>query len=90
MKKLSILLITILCLVGPPGVGKTMIATGIGMNACKQGIRVKFWNAKEMMDELYTAVKTGTLMEIMEKLDKKRANYFYANTAKKSLNKIIR
>ncbi|MBQ2902367.1 MAG: IS21-like element helper ATPase IstB [Agathobacter sp.] len=57
-------------IIGPPGVGKTMIATGIGMNACKQGIRVKFWNAKEMMDELYTAVKTGTLMEIMEKLDK--------------------
>ena len=25
-------------IIGPPGVGKTMIATGIGINACNQGI----------------------------------------------------
>lgn len=47
-----------------------MIATGIGINACNQGIRVKFWNAKEMMDELYQSAKSGILLETMEKLDK--------------------
>ena len=57
-------------IIGPPGVGKTMIATGIGINACNQGIRVKFWNAKEMMDELYQAARSGILLETMEKLDK--------------------
>ncbi|MDO4650503.1 MAG: IS21-like element helper ATPase IstB [Eubacteriales bacterium] len=57
-------------IVGPPGVGKTMIATGLGINACNQGIRVKFWNAKEMMDDLYDAARKGTLLSTLEKLDK--------------------
>lgn len=57
-------------IIGPPGVGKTMIATGIGVNACNQGIKVKFYNAKEMMDELYKAAHAGTLLSLMEQLDK--------------------
>jgi len=40
-------------IIGPPGVGKTMIATGIGINACKAGRSVMFVNAKELMDKLY-------------------------------------
>lgn len=57
-------------IIGPPGVGKSMIATGIGINACKQGIKVKFFNAKELMDDLYDATKAGILKEELAKLDK--------------------
>lgn len=37
-------------IIGPPGVGKSMIATGIGMNAVKAGYRVLFVNAKDLVD----------------------------------------
>ena len=40
-------------IIGPPGVGKSMIATGIGMNAISAGYRVLFANAKELVDRLY-------------------------------------
>lgn len=36
--------------IGPPGVGKSMIATGIGKNACREGRSVLFVNAKELVD----------------------------------------
>lgn len=36
-------------IIGPPGVGKSMIATGIGINACNAGKSVMFINAKELM-----------------------------------------
>ena len=34
-------------IIGPPGVGKSMIATGIGLKACNSGYRVLFVNAKD-------------------------------------------
>ena len=40
-------------IIGPPGVGKSMIATGIGINACHEGKKVLFVNAKELVDKLY-------------------------------------
>ncbi len=36
-------------IIGPPGVGKSMIATGIGMNAVSAGYRVLFANAKDLV-----------------------------------------
>ena len=57
-------------IIGPPGVGKSMIATGIGINACRQGITVRFCNAKELIDDLYEAMQNGTLKEELVKLDK--------------------
>lgn len=36
-------------IIGPPGVGKSMIATGIGRNACDAGYKVLFVNAKEVL-----------------------------------------
>lgn len=56
--------------IGPPGVGKSMIATGIGKNACKEGKRVLFVNAKELVDKLYDEMENGKLQEILEKLNK--------------------
>lgn len=57
-------------IIGPPGVGKSMIATGIGMNACNAGKRVLFVNAKELVDKLYEEMTAGHLAEALEKLRK--------------------
>ena len=39
-------------IIGPPGVGKSMIATGIGRNACTLGKKVLFVNAKDFVDQI--------------------------------------
>ena len=57
-------------IIGPPGVGKSMIATGIGMNAVQAGCRVLFANAKELVDRLYESMQEGTLREMLAELDK--------------------
>lgn len=57
-------------IIGPPGVGKSMIATGIGINACRAGKSVMFFNAKELMDKLSDAAKKDTLKQIMKALSK--------------------
>ncbi|MBP8763646.1 MAG: IS21-like element helper ATPase IstB [Acetoanaerobium sp.] len=57
-------------IIGPPGVGKTMLATGIGINACNEGKTVMFINAKELMDKLSDAVKKDTLKQTLKALNK--------------------
>ena len=57
-------------IIGPPGVGKSMIATGIGMNAINAGYKVLFVNAKDFIEWLYERMKEGTLREALEELDK--------------------
>ena len=57
-------------IIGPPGVGKSMIATGIGMNAVNAGYRVLFVNAKDLVDRLYEKMVEGTLRELLKRLDK--------------------
>lgn len=57
-------------IIGPPGVGKSMIATGIGVNACNAGKKVLFVNAKELVDKLYKEMTKGKLAETLEKLQK--------------------
>lgn len=57
-------------IIGPPGVGKSMIATGIGMNACKAGYKVLFANAKELMDDLHDKMLAGTLFTAIQQLNK--------------------
>ena len=57
-------------IIGPPGVGKSMIATGIGMNAVNAGYRVLFVNAKDLIDRLYEKMKEGALRETLEGLAK--------------------
>ena len=57
-------------IVGPPGVGKSMIATGIGMNAVGAGYRVLFANAKELVDQLYEKMQEGVLREFLDELGK--------------------
>lgn len=57
-------------IIGPPGVGKSMIATGIGLNACKAGRKVLFANAKDLVDRFHEGTKTGELQGMLVKLQK--------------------
>jgi len=42
-------------MVGNPGVGKTHIATGLGLAACHQGRKVRFYTAAQLVNELLQA-----------------------------------
>jgi DNA replication protein DnaC len=55
-------------LIGPPGVGKSHIATGLGMKACESGKKVLFVNAVEFIAELATHASQGTLKTLFKKL----------------------
>jgi len=55
-------------LIGPPGVGKSCIATGLGMKACEAGKKVLFVNAVEFITELATHASRGTLKTLFKKL----------------------
>ncbi|MBR1495886.1 MAG: IS21-like element helper ATPase IstB [Acidaminococcaceae bacterium] len=57
-------------IIGPPGVGKSMIATGIGMNAVNAGYKVLFSNAKELLDRLHEKTLQGELRETLAELNK--------------------
>jgi len=57
-------------IIGPPGVGKSMIATGIGMNACSVGKKVLFVNAKELVDKLMNDMQKGCLERSLNDLNK--------------------
>jgi len=57
-------------IIGPPGVGKSMIATGIGMNACSVGKKVLFVNAKELVDQLANDMQKGCLEKSLDSLNK--------------------
>jgi DNA replication protein DnaC len=59
-------------IIGPPGVGKSMIATGIGMKACSAGEKVLFTNAKELLDHLCLEASGGRLRAALEAMDKVR------------------
>ena len=42
-------------LVGNPGLGKTHVATGLALAACRQGHKVRFYNAAGLVNELIAA-----------------------------------
>jgi DNA replication protein DnaC len=55
-------------LVGHPGVGKTHLATGLGVAACRQGHRVRFWNAAGLVNELLQAQDEHRLARVQASL----------------------
>ena len=57
-------------IIGPPGVGKSMIATGIGMNACRAGYQVLFVNAKDLLERMYEAMKAGALASALDRINR--------------------
>ena len=56
--------------VGPPGVGKTHLAIGLGIKACQEQKRVKFYHAQELINALCQAKVTGLLGKELWKLGK--------------------
>lgn len=58
------------CLLGSPGTGKTHLATALGLAACRQGKRVRFFTAAKLVTKLEQAQKQYLLERFMSQLDK--------------------
>lgn len=56
--------------VGPPGVGKTHLAVGIGIKSAMQRKRVLFLNAEELITELISANHSNRIAEYIESLSR--------------------
>lgn len=52
-------------LVGSPGLGKTHIATSLALAACRQGHRVRFYNAAGLVNELIQAQNDHRLPRLL-------------------------
>jgi DNA replication protein DnaC len=53
---------------GPPGTGKTHLATGLGIRACQAGHRVLFATASQWVDRLAAAHHAGRLQDELVRL----------------------
>ena len=53
--------------IGSVGVGKSHLATALGMQACKKGLKVLFCNTIEAVNDLIAAQKNGNLKEELKK-----------------------
>jgi DNA replication protein DnaC len=58
------------CLVGSHGTGKTHVAVGLGLAACRAGHRVRFFTAAELVSRLETEQKQYTLDRFLGQLDR--------------------
>ena len=58
-----------LVLYGPVGIGKTHMAIAVGMNACLNGYRVRFFTVTELVLKLAQAWKNGTLERFRKDLN---------------------
>ena len=54
-------------LVGNPGLGKTHIATGLGLAACRQDRRVRFYTVTQLVNELQDAQTQHQLPRYLDK-----------------------
>ncbi len=52
-------------LAGNPGLGKTHIATGLALAACRQGYRVRFYNVAALVNELIQAQDEHRLTKLL-------------------------
>ena len=58
------------CLVGGHGTGKTHVAVGWGLAACRAGLRVRFFTAAGLVSQLETEQKQYTLDRFLRQLDR--------------------
>jgi len=54
--------------IGKPGVGKTGLAIGLLREALLQGYRGRFYNAQDLLDELYTSLADRRTTQLLNKL----------------------
>jgi DNA replication protein DnaC len=57
------------CLVGSHGTGKTHIAIALAQAACREGLRVRFFTAADLVTHLEKAQKQYTLDRLLDKLE---------------------
>jgi DNA replication protein DnaC len=57
-----------LLLIGPPGTGKTGIALGLLRAACINGYPGRFYNAQQLLDELYASLADRTTAKLLTRL----------------------
>jgi DNA replication protein DnaC len=58
------------CLVGSHGTGKTHISIGLGLAACRAGLRVRFFTAAELVSRLEKEQKQYTLDRFLGQLER--------------------
>ena len=58
------------CLIGSPGTGKTHLAVALGLAACRQGKRVRFFTAAALVTRLEEAQKQHQLERALAQLDR--------------------
>lgn len=59
-----------ICLIGNSGTGKTHLAIALGLAACRQGWRVRFFTAAALVNRLEEAQKQYQLERFLEQLDR--------------------
>jgi DNA replication protein DnaC len=58
------------CLIGSHGTGKTHIAVSLGQAACRTGLRVRFFTAADLVNQLEKAQKQYTLDRLLGQLER--------------------
>jgi DNA replication protein DnaC len=58
------------CFIGSPGTGKTHLAIALGLAACRQGKRVRFFTAAALVTRLEEAQKQFQLDRLLAQLDR--------------------
>ncbi len=58
------------CLIGNSGTGKTHVATALGLAACRQGKRVRFFTAAGLVNQLEEAHQQHRLDRFLKQLDR--------------------
>jgi DNA replication protein DnaC len=59
-----------ICLIGNSGTGKTHLAIALGLAACRQGRRVRFFTAAALVNRLEEAQKQYQLDRFLDQLDR--------------------
>jgi len=54
---------------GPPGVGKTHLATALGFTACKENYRVLFFSARQLIRQIRSTQADDSLDSLLRKWD---------------------